>query len=66
MSGLDLKGWISQHGVRSGKSKAGNRRPDWRGATTIDGKEYWVSGWTEEKYGKEIVTLRYTPKEDLA
>ena len=60
------KGYLSRHGVRSGTSRSGNQRPQWRGNITIEGKQYWLSGWdSTDRAGKPIVDLRATPKDDV-
>jgi len=39
-----------------------DKHPNLNGKATIDGKEYYVSGWTNNEGGKKpIVSLAFTP-----
>lgn len=46
------------------KRKEGSQQPDKTGSIRIDGKEYWLSGWTKAGAKGEWVSLSATPKED--
>ncbi|EPP7234580.1 hypothetical protein ACTOJ1_001529 [Shigella flexneri] len=41
------------------KKKTG-KQPDYRGKITIEGKEYWLSGWESEKDGEKMWSLSAT------
>ena len=46
--------------------RAEGKRPDWRGAVNIDGKEYELVGWTRQsKSGREYLSLAIEPREAL-
>lgn len=43
--------------------KQSNNHPDCKGSTTINGVEYWVSGWWKQgRSGQRFLSLAYTPK----
>lgn len=51
------------------KQKKTDRHPNLRGSINIEGKEYWVSGWTKEikngeNAGDKMISLSVTPKDD--
>lgn len=53
-------------GVLFRNDKGGNeKRPDYRGSATIDGKELNVSGWIKasQKTGDKFLSLRFEPKQ---
>lgn len=43
--------------------KEKDSHPDWTGSAMIDGREYWVSGWTKQGRGGEFYSLAFKPKE---
>lgn len=45
--------------------KANERQPDYTGQATVDGTEYWVSGWIREskKTKKSYMSLAFTAKD---
>lgn len=47
------------------KNKTRDAQPGWKGTTTIEGKEYWVSGWVNvpKDGGDKYISLRYEEKE---
>lgn len=40
--------------------KKNDKSPDWRGKLTVDGKEFWVSGWNKAKDSKQMITVTIT------
>lgn len=38
--------------------------PDVKGKATINGVEYWISGWTKENDNGKWLSLSFEPKED--
>ena len=46
-----------------------DRQPNLRGSITVDGKEYWLSGWTKTinnggpKHGEQMISLSAQPKD---
>jgi len=47
------------------KKKRGPKDPDSTGSMTVDGVEYWLSGWTNEtKDHEKYVAFKIRPKDD--
>jgi hypothetical protein len=44
------------------KRKEKDAHPDRTGQCTIDGKEYWISGWMKEKDGEPYMSIAFQPK----
>lgn len=44
--------------------KEKDSHPDWSGSIMINGKEYWLSGWTKQGTRGEFYSLAVKPKED--
>ena len=45
--------------------KEKDTHPDRSGSATIDGRQYWVSGWLRQtKDGKPYLSLAFKPKEE--
>ena len=42
--------------------KETDKHPDISGSATVDGVEYWLSGWKKEKNGRSFYTLSFKPK----
>ncbi len=40
--------------------KKNEKSPDWRGKLSVDGREFWVSGWKKTKDSKEMITVSLT------
>ena len=45
------------------RKKESDKQPDARGSATIDGKEYWLSGWTKQGDKGKFVSLAFSPKD---
>ena len=44
-----------------------DKHPSSKGSATIEGKEFWVAGWTKEaEVGEKYISLAFTPKEQKA
>ena len=41
-------------------------RPDYRGAATIDGREYRLSGWVKKGQQQTFLSVSFTPEEPAA
>lgn len=43
-----------------------SRSPEYNGSATVDGQEYWVSGWvkTSKKTGQRFFSLAFNRKDD--
>ena len=59
---------MAQHKDNSGtlyrnRKKESDKQPDVRGSATIDGKEYWLSGWTKQGDKGKFVSLAFSPKD---
>ncbi len=37
--------------------------PDFKGSCKIDGVDYWVSGWKNERDGKHSLGMKFEPQE---
>lgn len=47
--------------------KSTDKHPDMNGSINIDGKEYWISAWTNQsKAGARYLSLSVTAKEEQA
>ncbi|CAB4197141.1 hypothetical protein UFOVP1304_15 [uncultured Caudovirales phage] len=52
--------------------KQSDKHPDFRGAATVAGTEYWLSGWVKEgkpgskMAGQKFFSLSLTPKDEMA
>lgn len=61
----ELKGVL----FRNTRQREGKQDPDMQGNCEIDGREYWVDGWTNEGKegskiaGKKFLSLKFRPKE---
>lgn len=45
------------------KEKRSDKSPDFKGRATIEGKQYWLSGWNrEDRDGNPFVSLSFEPK----
>jgi len=54
----------TNRGVLFHKDPESERHPNLNGNINIEGKEYWLSGWTKtSKGGVEYISLSVTPKE---
>lgn len=54
-------------GILSRNDKGDNpKRPDMRGSINIEGKEYWLSGWTREGNKGKFLSLKAELKEKQA
>ena len=49
--------------IGKNKRKELDKHPDIQGQATVDGVEYWVSGWKKEKDGSSFYSLSFKPKE---
>lgn len=45
------------------ENKKSDKHPDFKGSLTVDGKEYWVSGWKRIGNNKKFISLALDPKE---
>ena len=45
------------------RKKESDKQPDARGSATIDGKEYWLSGWTKQGDKGRFLSLAFSPKD---
>lgn len=43
--------------------KETDKHPDISGSATVDGVEYWLSGWKKEKNGRSFYTLSFKAKD---
>lgn len=43
--------------------KEKDTHPDYSGTVMVDGKEYWISGWTKQGQRGEFYSLAFKPKE---
>ena len=43
--------------------KERDTHPDWNGTLVVEGKQYWLSGWTKEKNGSTYFSLALKPKQ---
>jgi cytochrome b involved in lipid metabolism len=43
--------------------KKTDKHPDQQGKCTIDGKEYWISGWIKEGKDGKFLSLAFRPKD---
>jgi len=43
--------------------KEQDKHPDRKGSATINGMEYWISGWLKEGSKGKFMSLAFTPKE---
>ena len=46
--------------------KEKDTHPDSKGSAMIDGKEYWISGWTKTGEKGKFISLSFEPKEAKA
>jgi hypothetical protein len=44
--------------------RTSEKSPDWSGSIMVEGKEYWLSGWTKTGTRGEFYSLAVKPKED--
>ncbi len=52
---------------RNTRKKEGSKQPDATGNCTIDGKEFYVSGWIKtSQSGNRFTSLAFTPKEPVS
>jgi hypothetical protein len=49
--------------IGKNERKQKDNHPDIQGQATIDGAEFWISGWKKEKDGKGFYSLAFKPKE---
>ena len=62
MSGTrDNSGSISRN-----ERKEKDTHPDLKGRATIDGREYWISGWLKENERGKWYSLSFQPKDEQA
>lgn len=40
--------------------------PEFTGSATIDGQDYWISGWVKEKNGRRFFSLAFKQKQERA
>lgn len=40
--------------------KKTERSPDWRGKVSVNGKDFYMSGWNKTKDGKDMITVSIT------
>lgn len=43
--------------------KTTDKHPDFKGKINIDGKDYWLSGWTKSGNNGDFISLAAQPKE---
>lgn len=43
--------------------KENDRHPDYKGNITVDGKEYWLSGWKKQGQRGPFISLAIKPKD---
>ena len=46
------------------KEGANPKWPDYKGKATVNGVEYWISGWVKAKDGSKFISLSFKPKEE--
>ena len=46
--------------------KVKDNHPDIRGKCTIDGREFWISGWLREGSSGKFYSLAFQPKDEQA
>jgi hypothetical protein len=46
--------------------KESDKHPDWTGTVMIDGKTYWISGWTKNSQRGSFYSLSFKAKEERA
>jgi hypothetical protein len=44
--------------------KTAENQPDYKGSLTVNGQEFWVSGWKKEKGNGPFLSLSVQPKEE--
>ncbi len=44
--------------------KTADTHPNLQGSIVIDGRAYWISGWTKESAKGKWISLKVKPKED--
>ena len=49
--------------IGKNKRKELDKHPDIQGQATVNGVEYWMSGWKKEKDGSSFYSLAFKPKE---
>ena len=49
--------------IGKNERKQKDNHPDIKGQATVNGVEYWMSGWKKEKDGKGFYSLAFKPKE---
>jgi len=45
------------------ETKKSDKHPDFKGSITVEGKEYWVSGWKRIGNNKKFISLSIDPKQ---
>jgi hypothetical protein len=54
---------------KNDRRRDGKQDPNLQGSCTIDGRRYWISGWTNEvqrgdRRGEKYIALSFRPAED--
>jgi hypothetical protein len=50
--------------IKVNPRKESDRHPDYKGSCTIDGIQYWISGWMKESSdGESWTSLAFTKKD---
>ena len=49
--------------IGKNERKSDDKHPDITGSATVDGVEYWMSGWSNEKNGRKFYTLKFKVKD---
>ena len=49
--------------IGKNKRKELDKHPDIQGQATVNGVEYWMSGWKKEQDGSSFYSLAFKPKE---